>query len=131
MRSAAMSSNIWRLVDNFPDFPQSLCKGYPKPLWDFQLNEQERLIARGRRHDKAIRICKQCVHAEACFTWGIRNEMHGVWGGQVLIPGGRAYLRCRSCGKAMIKSRYQKPPRGFRNRYSNDICTRCATATAA
>ncbi|QEM41587.1 WhiB family transcription factor [Gordonia phage Forza] len=126
VRSAAMS-NFWREVDYFPDFPRALCKGSTKPLWDFQLNDQEKLIARGRRHDKAIRICGKCVHADACFSWGYKNGMHGVWGGQVLTPNGRTYLRCTNCGKAMIKSRFQKPPRGFRNRHSNSVCTRCAS----
>ena len=119
-------SMIWKDVDDFPNFPMALCRASKHPLWDFQINDSERYLPRSRRHNKAIRICKKCIHAEACFLWGTENEMQGVWGGKVLIPNGRSYFRCEVCGYAMIKSRFQKPPRGFRNRYSNTLCTICA-----
>lgn len=130
MSRAATVSNFWNELADFPDFPQALCKNYQKPLWDFQLNEQEKHISRARRHNKAMKVCRQCVHQNDCYNWGYAHEMHGIWGGKVLIPLGRSYLRCASCNYPMVQSRYQKPPWGFRNRMTDTECTGCAAYKA-
>ena len=122
----AIQSVIWGDLENFPDFPKALCRASKRPLWDFQINDSERYLPRSRRHNKAIRICKKCVHADDCLLWGTKHEMQGVWGGKVLIPNGRSYFRCEKCGYAMVKSKFQKPPRGFRTRHSNTLCVVCA-----
>jgi len=28
-------------------------------------------------------ICRSCPHQSECAEWGIRNEVHGIWGGLV------------------------------------------------
>lgn len=118
-------SSFWDEISGFPDFPNASCSGNKKPLWDFQTSDNEKYVARSRRHNKAIRICKTCVHQRECFMWGVKHGMQGVWGGQVLVPRGRSYFRCKYCSKPMIKSRYQKPPCGFRNCHSIDVCVGC------
>lgn len=29
----------------------------------------------------AISICKKCPHQSECAEWGIKKEVHGIWGG--------------------------------------------------
>lgn len=123
----AVMSNFWRSSADIPHFPQAQCKFAKKPLWDFQVHDKERSAARSRRHSRAIKICKTCDHKSECLLWGVTHEMHGVWGGKVLVPFGRRYLRCDDCDLPMIKSRYQKPPRGFRNRHTDTQCVECFT----
>lgn len=41
----------------------------------------------------AKRICAGCEHITECAEWGIKNEVHGVWGG--LTPSDRKRLRNR------------------------------------
>lgn len=124
-RKSLPISALWGGISEIPDFPNAKCKGNLKALWDFQLNDREKLVARGRRHNKAIKLCRSCDHKDLCHSWAVDNQMQGVWGGVVLVPDGRTYLRCEPCGKPMIKSRYQKPPWGFRNRHDDKMCTMC------
>lgn len=28
-----------------------------------------------------VSICGSCIHQDECADWGIRNEVHGIWGG--------------------------------------------------
>lgn len=126
----AILSRIWTVGAASPVLPDAKCKGNTKPLWDFQVSDAEKPLVRSRRHNKAIAICGLCPERDRCLAWGIANEMSGVWGGVVLVPNGRSYLRCDTCGYAMIRSRYQLPPRGFRNMDNNNRCMICAKAAA-
>ena len=31
--------------------------------------------------DMAKKICLSCPHQQECAEWGIRKEIHGIWGG--------------------------------------------------
>ena len=33
----------------------------------------------------AKRVCGSCIHQTECAEWGIRNELHGIWGGLTVI----------------------------------------------
>lgn len=44
-------------------------------------------------YDSAKRVCNFCLHKTDCAEWGIRNEIHGVWGG--LTPQERSEIRKR------------------------------------
>lgn len=123
-------SALWLMAESIPNFTNAMCKGHSKPLWDYQLNDDEKLVARGRRHNKAIKLCRLCDHQDECYLWAVNNKMQGVWGGRVLVPDGRVYLRCQHCVRPMIRSRYQKPPRGFRNRRTDTVCVSCHTYLA-
>jgi hypothetical protein len=36
-------------------------------------------------------ICRTCPHKAECAEWGIKNEVHGIWGG--LVPKERFSIR--------------------------------------
>jgi hypothetical protein len=36
-------------------------------------------------------ICRECPFVQACAEWGIKNEVHGMWGG--LTPQERQMIR--------------------------------------
>lgn len=41
----------------------------------------------------AIIICNRCRHKTECAEWGIKKELHGIWGG--LTPKERSIIRDR------------------------------------
>lgn len=38
-------------------------------------------VATGYAVDWAIQICKSCPLQQPCAEWGIKHELHGIWGG--------------------------------------------------
>jgi hypothetical protein len=42
-------------------------------------------------YSAARSVCGLCVHKAECAEWGIKNEVHGVWGG--LSPQEREAIR--------------------------------------
>lgn len=44
-------------------------------------------------YSMAKSLCKSCIHKNDCADWGIKHEVHGVWGG--LTPQERSAVRKR------------------------------------
>jgi hypothetical protein len=46
-----------------------------------------------REYKYAREVCGRCPHLMECAEWGIKNEIHGMWGG--LSPQERARMRTK------------------------------------
>lgn len=54
------------------EFENPLCAQVDGELWFPEV---------GSNSESAKRICNQCPHQTECAEWGIKHEVHGVWGG--------------------------------------------------
>lgn len=57
-----------------PARPQAACIGIPTSTFFPDRYDAATLAA-------ARKVCRSCPLIEPCAEWGIRHEMHGVWGG--------------------------------------------------
>jgi WhiB family redox-sensing transcriptional regulator len=54
------------------EFENPLCAQVDGELW---------FPDKGGNTDAAKAICFQCSHVAECAEWGIKHELHGIWGG--------------------------------------------------
>ena len=54
------------------DFENPLCAQVDGELW---------FPDKGGDVTPAKKICFQCIHKTECAEWGIKHELHGIWGG--------------------------------------------------
>jgi hypothetical protein len=60
---------------------------------DFWFPEKENGYLYAKEMEMAKSICGMCPHQTECAEWGIKNEVHGIWGG--LAPRTRANIRTK------------------------------------
>ena len=124
----AENTVIWSSLTalEFPKFPQAACASRDPMLWDYD-NESvaESYVSRGRRHDKAIRVCNGCPHRQSCEDFARKFDLNGVWGGKLFVPVNRRFLRCSRCNKSMLLKPRKKLPRNFRNKHTDELCFQC------
>lgn len=75
------------------NFEQPLCAEIGVEI--FYLKDRDELAPAERTnagdYDLAKNICNKCEHINQCADWGVKNEVHGVWGG--MTPAERKKLR--------------------------------------
>lgn len=54
------------------EFENPLCAQVDGELW---------FPDKGGNTDAPKSICNQCSHKIECAEWGIKHELHGIWGG--------------------------------------------------
>lgn len=82
-----MSSKPW-------EFEQPLCAEIGVEL--FYSDDRDDIKPKAKilgDYNAARSICGSCVHVSECAEWGIKHEVHGVWGG--LSPQDREAIRKR------------------------------------
>ena len=72
---AEVGHQLYYMLDRYPDLEEE------EP--DLDINS----------YKKAISICKTCPYQEPCASWGIKNEVYGIWGG--ITPKERRQIRRR------------------------------------
>lgn len=58
---------------------------------DFWFPEKEKGAVSQVEAKFAKSICRSCIHKTECAEWGIRKEVHGIWGG--LVDSDRRIIR--------------------------------------
>lgn len=71
---------------DLPALPGAACRGWPRPLWDYEIDtgQAETATARAARHDKAKAFCAGCPVKAACLDFGDREQLSGIYGGVLL-----------------------------------------------
>ena len=73
------------------EFNESLCAEIGTELF-FQEDRDDKKPGMSEiDYNASKRICNLCVHKADCAEWGIKHEVHGVWGG--LSPQDREKIR--------------------------------------
>lgn len=72
-------------------FTEALCREIG--VEPFFAPDKDEVSERPQTYDAARKVCASCVHKVDCADWGIRYEVHGMWGG--LSPKERQRLRSK------------------------------------
>lgn len=73
------------------EFDQALCAQVGAELF-FQDDRDDKKAGMSEiDYNASKRICNSCIHINDCAEWGVKHEVHGVWGG--LTPQDRERVR--------------------------------------
>lgn len=63
------------------EFEQPACAEVGTNLFFAPDKDDPEQAGRENTYSYAKAVCHTCPHIQECADWGIRNEVHGVWGG--------------------------------------------------